>query len=144
MIDRDELQDQMAALRDDLVRRQADLESDHEALMAATSASLARARAAEPLVYRTTANGGDYSTEVDDSEPEPFSDEAIDILAETIAALRAEMRGEIEAAVEAATRPLRERLATLEGQIAAMLALVGDRAPELRLSPPVERPRLLK
>jgi hypothetical protein len=145
MIDREELQDQMVELRDDLVRRQRDLETDHAAIMEQTHEALARARAAEPtpLTYKQTNNGADYGGG-DYAEPEPFSDEALDILAQAIADLRAEMRGEIEAAVEAATRPLRERLATLEGQIATMLALLGDRAPELRLSPPIERPRLLE
>jgi hypothetical protein len=63
----------------------------------------------------------------------------------TEADLRAELRGETEAAIEAATRPLRERMAMLEGQIGALMALLGDRGDQgVRLSAPVERPRLLK
>jgi LPS O-antigen subunit length determinant protein (WzzB/FepE family) len=131
---RDELQAEMQTLRDDLQRRQRELESDHAFLMEQTEEALARAQAAAPLLYRTTTNA---TSDAETDGGDIFTDEQLDVLAE----VPARKSDDFHDALEAALRPIRDQLADLREQVQA---LMDHRIESLRLSAPIERPRLLK
>jgi hypothetical protein len=139
--DLDELKERLAVERDeliqDLARRQRALETDHAHLMAETEETLARARAAEPLIYKQTDSGGSAASDGDGDGDE----ELIEIVAQALALKAVDARDELEAAL----RPIREEIMRLREQVQA---LMDSKSESLRTTPalekrPVAPPRLL-
>jgi hypothetical protein len=58
-------------------------------------------------------------------DPLPFSDEQIDIVARTMALLREELQTEIQRQADALAA-IRERVATIEGQLSVLMTLLGS------------------
>ena len=121
-------------IRQDLAEREArDLEDD-DAIMAATRVVQKGGRPPflGQLVYKTNddakvARRASFDDNYDD-EPSPlFDDQQMDIVATVIAMVRTDMQNSIDDAVG----PLRERIATLEGQVNMLMSLLaGDKTIE--------------
>jgi hypothetical protein len=60
-----------------------------------------------------------------DNVPPPFTDEQTELLADTLAQFRMDFRMELEDMMDAAVAPLRERIATLEGQLSMLTNLLN-------------------
>jgi hypothetical protein len=66
---------------------------------------------------------------------ESFSDFQLDAIAQAIAESRVELRTEIQGTINGAVAPLRERVAMLEGQVSALMMLLGsDSRPSIEAS----------
>jgi hypothetical protein len=77
----------------------------------------------------------DGDTNGDDDVPPPLTDEQMDIIAQVLA----QMRMDFQAAIEDATAPLRERIATLEGQISILTSLLSDSGKSIEASETVRK-----
>jgi hypothetical protein len=84
----------------------------------------------DTVIYKTRDNN---NNDLDGSGDSPaFSDEQLDVLASTLAATREELRAEWQAAIDSALadfgdeQDLREAIAELRGQLAAVMNLFGS------------------
>jgi len=143
MVDRRELKREIEEHRANIERRQAELDCSHEAIMDDTRRTLERAR---PVIYSQPV----FTPAVKQSEQSSPDDFWIDVMAEALSETRIDLRSEFSAMVEKAQAPLREHIARLEGQLAMLLTLLGDKpargrtraipaAKQLRLVKPNER-----
>jgi transposase len=146
MIDREKLRREMAEHRENIERRQAELDACHENIMNEERRTLERARAAEPeVIYKTRENAlieRGSGTIVPHSEPECVETEPdwVDATAIALAETRAEMRADFEALVEKAQATTRKKIARLEGQLAVLTAILGDKKPAPRRAAKVVDP----
>ena len=102
-------------------------------------AVLARVKAAEPMVYKTTVNNKSCRTD-DPALNEPLVDDNARLMAEAVGdalgETRLKMRADARAMVEAEVSALREHLATLEGQLKTLMTLLGaERSADRRRLP---------
>jgi hypothetical protein len=81
-----------------------------------------------PIIYKVHA--GDHSDDSGsyDDDP-PFTDEQIDIVALALAEMRIELRNDLrtetQATIAGAMGEIRERVAMIEGQLSALMTLLG-------------------
>lgn len=136
MIDRDYLEILRAnaeAVRADLEERESLLDEGdpqlaHEAILDAT-------RPPMPTVVHKTMVGKVQvekrsqlrfpNDDNGDDLPPPFTDEQIELLADTLAEFRMDFRMELQDMIEAAVAPLRDRIATLEGKLDMLTNLLN-------------------
>jgi hypothetical protein len=81
-----------------------------------------------PIVYKVHAGDLiDDSNDVSSSyyDNPPFTDEQIDIVALALAETRIDLRTETQAMIAASMSEIRERVATIEGQLSALMTLLG-------------------
>ena len=104
--------------------------------MKSVQETLTQYRRSQPLVYKTHVTpprdvgavgdgNGDLSDYASDDEPPPFDDFQMDIIAEVLAETRMEFRSEIDALIDA-MNAAKERIATIEGQLSVVLAMLGN------------------
>ena len=75
-----------------------------------------------PIVHKTVfGNEPAFPATAENAVAPPFDDDQIDIIATVIAELRQDM----QAMVDAALAPLRERIASIEGQLTVLMTLLG-------------------
>ena len=106
-----------------------DPEADHDFIMQATRP--ARQRAAMPeIIHKTNENARvllpDDGNGDDPIIPPTFTEEQLDVLAQVLSQIRMEFQATIDDAIAAATAPLRDRIATLEGSINTLMAMLSD------------------
>jgi hypothetical protein len=119
------------AVRADLEERQSfgttkrlhDPEAEHDAVMAAT-------RVPTQIFYKTNDNARVLLPNDDDNGDDPipplFTDEQLDLLASVLAEFSMQQQSRIDDAVAATTGPLKDRIATLEGSINTLMAMLND------------------
>ena len=75
-----------------------------------------------PIVHKTVfGNESAFPATAENAVAPPFTDEQVDI----VAVVLAELRQETEAAIAEALTPLRERIASIEGQLTVLMTLLG-------------------
>jgi hypothetical protein len=93
------------------------------------------------IVHKTTMdarvlpNDDDGNGNGDDPIPPPLTDEQMDIIAQVLA----QMRMDFQAAIDDAIAPLRDRIATLEGSINTLMAMLNDSGKSIEASETVRR-----
>jgi hypothetical protein len=88
-----------------------------------------------PIIYKvrdgriSDDSNASYDSLISCDDNPPFTDEQIDIVALALAETRTELRNnllaETQAMVADATSEIRERVATIEGQLSALMTLLG-------------------
>jgi hypothetical protein len=124
----DELRANAEQIREDLAAREQAAETDHDAVMASVSLFTVNKLAPSSFVYKTKDDARvkqdilDIDGDSNGDEPPLFNDEQLDVLAQMIVDIRQDVRDMIDDAVA----PLKERIASLEGSINMLMAMIGD------------------